>query len=160
MVSLVFRLKNRWNKNDLLEEIKHNDLMSKKDKNVCRVLSYFEHFLVFISEFSGYVSMSAFTSSVVVPLGITSSAVGIKICATTAGIKKYKSITKEQKKKHDKIVMLQIAKLDITEVLMSKTLIDSYIIHDEFVSVNNVLLEYNDMKEQIINLENAAEYIT
>ena len=131
--------------------------MSKKDENVCRVLSYFEHFLVFISEFSGYVSMSAFTSSVVVPLGITISAVELKI---TAGIKKYKSITKEKKKKHDKIVLLRIAKLDITEVLMSKTLIDSYIIHDEFVSVNNVLLEYNDMKEQIINLENAAEYIT
>ena len=134
--------------------------MSKKDKNVCRVLSCFEHFLVFISEFSDYVSMSAFTSSVVVPLGITISAVELKI---TAGIKKYKSITKdtkEKKKKHDKIVFLRIAKLDITEVLMSKTLIDSYIIHDEFVSVNNVLLEYNDMKEQIINLENAAEYIT
>ena len=160
MASLVFRLKNRWNKIDLLEEIKHNDFMSKKDKNVCRVLSYFEHFLVFISEFSGYVSMSAFTSSVVVPLGITGSAVGKKICTTTAGIKKYKSITKEKKKKHDKIVLLRIAKLDITEILMSKTLIDSYIIHDEFVSVNNVLLEYNDMKEQIINLENAAEYIT
>ena len=157
MASLVFRLKNRWNKNDLLEEIKHNDFMSKKDKNVCRVLSCFEHFLVFISEFSDYVSMSAFTSSVVVPLGITISAVELKI---TAGIKKYKSITKEKKKKHDKIVLLRIAKLDVTEVLMSKTLIDSSIIHYEFVSVNNVLLEYNDMKEQIINLENAAEYIT
>ena len=31
---------------------------------------------------------------------------------------------------------------------MSKALIDSYISHDEFVSVNNVLREYNEMKEE------------
>ena len=32
------------------------------------------------------------------------------------------------------------------EVLISKALIDSYISHDEFVSVNNVLREYNEIK--------------
>ena len=30
-------------------------------------------------------------------------------------------------------------KLNTVEFLISKTLIDSYIIHDEFVSVNNIL---------------------
>ena len=32
------------------------------------------------------------------------------------------------------------------EVLISKTLIDSYISYDEFVSANNVLKEYNEIK--------------
>ena len=36
------------------------------------------------------------------------------------------------------------------EVLISKALIDSYITHDELVSVNNVLRKYNEMKEEII----------
>ena len=37
--------------------------------------------------------------------GITSSALGLKICAITAGIKRYKSIT-NKKKKCDKIILL------------------------------------------------------
>ena len=45
--------------------------------------------------------------------------------------------------------MLGKSKLDAIEVLISKSLIDSYISHDEFVSVNNILREYNEMKEGI-----------
>ena len=33
-------------------------------------------------------------------------AVGLKHCALTAGIKKYKSVTKKKRKKYDKIVLL------------------------------------------------------
>ena len=41
---------------------------------------------------------------------------------------------------------------------MSEALIDSYISHDVFVLVNNILREYNGMKEEIKNLQNAVEY--
>ena len=37
-------------------------------------------------------------------------------------------------------------KLNTTEVLISKTLTDSCISYDEFVSVDNVLREYNEIK--------------
>ena len=37
-------------------------------------------------------------------------------------------------------------KLNNTEFLISKALIDSYISHDEFVSLNTVLKEYNEIK--------------
>ena len=47
--------------------------------------------------------------------------------------------------------MLAETKLNITEVLISKVLIDSYISQDESVSVNNVLIEYNEMKEKTRN---------
>ena len=50
-----------------------------------------------------YISISAFASLIAIPIGITSSATGLKFFAVTAGIKKYKSIIKEKKKKHDKI---------------------------------------------------------
>ena len=40
-------------------------------------------------------------------------------------------------------------KLNTTAILVSKALIDSYISHDEFVSVSNMLGEYNEMKEEI-----------
>ena len=53
--------------------------------------------------------------------------------------------------KHDKIVLLNITKLSTIEVLISKALIDSNISHDEFASLDNVLKEYDKMKEGIQN---------
>ena len=49
-------------------------------------------------------------------------------------------------------------KLNTIKVLISKALIDSYINHEEFVSVNHMLREHNEMKEEIKYLENAVEY--
>ena len=86
-----------------------------------------------------------------IPTGITSSAIGLKICAIAAGIKKYKSIIK--KKKYDETVLLAKSELNSIEVLISKGLIDSNISHDEFVLMNNVLKEHDDMKEEIKNLK-------
>ena len=43
-------------------------------------------------------------------------------------------------------MLLGKGKLNAIEVLISKALIDSYISHDEFVSVNNVLREYDEVK--------------
>ena len=50
-------------------------------------------------------------------------------------------------------------KLDVIEVLISKALIDSYINHDEFVSVNNVLKVYIEMRDEIKNSDTSVEYI-
>ena len=111
-------------RNYLLDEIKHNDLISEKYKKICNYLNYVEHLLILLSTVAGCISISAFASLVCVLFGITSSAVGIKISAITAGIKKYKSIIKK-KKKHDKIVLLGKARLNTIEVLISKSLIDS-----------------------------------
>ena len=50
-------------------------------------------------------------------------------------------------------------KLNTIEVLISKAVIDSYISHDEFVLVNNVLREYNELKEEVKNPETSLEFI-
>ena len=102
--------------------------------------------LILVSRVTGCVSISAFTSLVAISVGVTSSAVEIKICAITAGIKKHKLIIKKKKKKHDQIVLLGIDKSDTIEVLIPKALIDSYISLDKFASVNNELREYYEMK--------------
>ena len=64
--------------------------------------------LILISTASGYISISAFASLVVIYIGITSSAVGLKVCVITAGIKKSKSIIKKKKNKHDKNIVSKI----------------------------------------------------
>ena len=55
-------------------------------------------------------------------------------------------------KKHDKILLLEKSKLNSVEVLISNTLIDLVISHDETVLID-VLKEYNKMKEEIKNLK-------
>ena len=153
-ISQEFRLKNiDETRNYLIEEINRNELMSKKHKKVCTTLNYIEHFLILASTIKGCISIYAFASLIGIPIGIMSSAIGLKICAITAGIKKYKSIIKKKKKKHDKIVLLAKSKLNSIEVLISKALIDSVISHDEFVLINNVLKECNKMKEEKIRLK-------
>ena len=79
--------------------------MSKKYKKTCKYFSYVEQLLILVSTVSGCVSVSAFASLVCVPVGITSFAVGIKICAITAEIKKYNSIIKKKRKKNDRKIM-------------------------------------------------------
>ena len=61
--------------------------MSKKHKKSCKVLNYIDHLLIVISAITGCVSISSFASLVGVPIWITSSAIGLKIYALTAGIK-------------------------------------------------------------------------
>ena len=54
--------------------------------------------------------------------------------------------------------MLGKDKLNSIEFLISKALIDSYISHDKFVSVNSLLREYNRIEEEIKNPETSVKY--
>ena len=60
------------------------------EKQVCKALNYFKHFLIFISAVTGFIS--------VFPFALLNSVVGLKIYAITAGNKKYQSIIKKKKK--------------------------------------------------------------
>ena len=77
-----------------------------------------------------------------IPIGITSSTIGLKICAIAAGVN---SLIKRKKKKHNKIVLSAKSK-NTMQVLISKTLINSIISHDKFVLINNVQKEYGNLK--------------
>ena len=70
----------------------------------------------------------------------------------------FKLIIKKKKKKQNKIALLAKIKLNTTEISFSKTLINSDINYDELDLVNNVLREYNEMKREIKNSENAVDY--
>ena len=71
-----------------------------------------------------------------------------------AGIEKYKLVIKKKKKNHNKTVSLAKSKLNSMEVIISKTLIDSNICHNEFVLINNVLKEFCDLKVETENFNN------
>ena len=80
------------------EEINQNELMSRKHKKVCTSLIFIDHSPNLTSAFTGCVSIFAFASLVCISIGMTSSAVGLKICAITAGLKWYESIINKNKR--------------------------------------------------------------
>ena len=55
--------------------------------------------------------------------------------------------------------MLAKSKLNSEEFLISKDLIDSYIIHDEIISINNVLKKHIDMIEKMKKMKNLKQSI-
>ena len=81
-------------RNYLIEEVNKNELISKKYKNVYRILNYIEHLLILISTVARCISFTAFASLVGIPT-IQASAIELKICVMTGGIKKHKSLRKK-----------------------------------------------------------------
>ena len=62
-------------------------------------LYYIEQFLILPSAITGCILIFAFASLLGIPIVIASSAIALKICAITTGIRKYNSIIKKKKKK-------------------------------------------------------------
>ena len=116
-MSQEIRLKNiSETRNYLPEEVNQNKLISRKHKKVCTTLNYIEHILILASKITGCISISDFAYLIGVSIGITSSAIGSKMCTIAARVKRFKSIIKKKKKKHDKIVLLTKPKLNSREV--------------------------------------------
>ena len=112
-----------------------------------------QHFPILAFAVAGCISVSDFASFLGIPIRITTSATGLKMCVTTAGIKKYRSIIKKRKRKHNKMVLSAKSKLNNIEVSISKAFIDSNTSHDELVLIKNVLKGYDNMKEEIKDLK-------
>ena len=73
--------------------------MSKKHKKVCTTLNYINHLLILVFTITGCNSVSTFVFFLFgIPIAITSSAIGQKICVIAARIKKCKSIIKKKEK--------------------------------------------------------------
>ena len=115
---------------------------------VCTTLNYIERFLIRVSTITGFISISVFAFLLGIPIATTSSAIESKICAVVARTKRFKSIINKEKKKRDKTILLPKSKLNSMQVLISKALIDANISHDEFVSINNVLKEYDKINQK------------
>ena len=67
------------------------------------------------------------------PVGIAVASLTLVLSLTTGIIKKLPSITRNKKKKHDKILMLAKSKLNSIEILVSQALIDMEKSHEEFL---------------------------
>ena len=66
-------------------------------------------------------------------------------------------MTRNKKKRHDKILVLPKAKLNSVETLVSEALINVEISHEEFITVLNEKVTYEKMKEDIRRIKGGDE---
>ena len=80
------------------------------------------------------------------PVGIASASFTLIFSLMAGIIKKLLSITRNKKKKHDKILMLAKSKLNSIETLVSQALIDMEISHEELATILNERDKYEEIK--------------
>ena len=129
------------------QEINQRKSCSKKLNKYVTTFDYIDKILIVLSATSSGVSIISFTSIVGAPVGIASASFTLIFSLTTGIIKKLLSITRNKKKKHDKIIMFAKSKLNSIETLISQALVDMEISHEEFVAIFKEKDKYEKMKE-------------
>ena len=138
--------------NYLIEEINQRKSCIKKLSKYVATFDYIDKVSIVLSAACGGVSIISFTSIVGAPVAIASASFTLFSSLTKGIIKKLLSITRNKKKKHDKILMLAKSKLNSTETLVSQALIDMEISLEEF---NTIIKE--KMKENVRNVSGKQE---
>ena len=135
--------------NYFIEEINQRKSCSKKLSKYVTAFDYIDKVLIALSATSGGVSIISFTSVVGAPVGIASASFTLIFSLTTGIVKKLLNITRNKKKKHDKILMLAKSKLNSIETLISQALIDMEISHEEFIAIFKEKDKYEKVKENL-----------
>ena len=143
----------KYQEKNIKRLIKENYTVKKLSRYVA-AFDYIGKVLTVLGATSGGISIVSFTSVVGASVGITSASFNSVFSLTTGIIKKLLSITRNKKKKHDKILISAKSKLNGIEILVSQALIDLEISHEEFITILKEKNRYEKMKE---NLKNVSE---
>ena len=131
------------------QEINQRKSCSKKLNKYVTTFDYIDKILIVLSATSSGVSIISFTSIAGAPVGIASASLTLFFSLTTGIVKKLLNITRNKKKKHDKILMLAKSKLNSIDTLISQALIDMDISHEEFITILNEKDKYEKMKDNL-----------
>ena len=86
-----------------------------------------------------------------IPVGITGASLTLIFTIGTGISKSLVKVTKKRKKKHNKIIALAKSKLNAIDTLLSNSLNDSKISHEEFTNIITEKNIYENIKENIKN---------
>ena len=110
--------------NYFYQEINQIKSCSKILNKYVTAFDYIDKILIVLSAATSGVSIISFTSIARAPIRIVSASFTLFFSLTTGIVKKLLNITRNKKKKHDKILMLTKSKLNSIETLISQALID------------------------------------
>ena len=106
------------------QEINQRKPCSKKLNKYVTTFDYIDKILIVLSATSSGVSIISFTSIIGAPVGIASASLTLIFSLTTGIVKQLLNITRNKKKRHDKIFMLAKSEINSIETLISQALID------------------------------------
>ena len=132
--------------NYFYQEINQRKSCSKKLSKYVTTFDYIDKILIVLSATSSGVSIISFTSIIGAPVGIASASLTLIFSLTTGIVKKLLNITRNKKKKHDKILVLAKSKLNSIETLTSQAWIDLDISHEELITILKEKDKYERMK--------------
>ena len=118
-------------------EIKERELMSKRLRKYIASFDYFDKSLIILSVTTGSSSIALFTTVIGAPVGMVSTSISLAFSIFTGTVKKLLKPTRNNKKKHNKIVMLARSDLNSIESKISEALIDNEISHEFFMAIIN-----------------------
>ena len=139
-------------KDYFIVEIKERELMSKKLSKYIASFEYFDKWLIVLSVVTVSIFIASFSTAIGAPVGIMSASFQLlqfSFSITTGFVEKFLKIIRNEKKKHNKIVMLATSKLDSIESKMSEALINNEISHEDFMTILNEEKKYRELKESI-----------
>ena len=145
-----FRL-NKMNeiKDYFVAEIKERELMSKRLRKYIASFDYFSISLIVLSVITGSISIASYATAIGAPVAITSVSFSLTFPICTGIVKKLLKTIRSKNKKHNKIVMLAIGKLNSIESKISDALINNEISHEDFVTIINEEKKCRELKESI-----------
>ena len=134
-------------------EIKEQkDIINKINKYIV-AFDYADKVFITLSASFGTLSIASHATVVGILFGIAGASLTLIFTVTTGVVKKLLNVTKRKKKKHNKIMVLARNKLNLVGTLLSSTLIDFDISHEEFAKIIDEKVKYEEIKENIKNVE-------
>ena len=148
-----FRLnENNKIKGYLNAEIKERKDIVKKMSKYIVASDYADKLFITLSASIGALSIASHATVVGIPVGIAGASLTLIFTLTTGVVKKLLNITRKKKKKLNKIIALARNKLKIIETLISETLTDFDISHEE---LSKIIYEKNNYEQIKDNIRNA-----
>ena len=124
--------------------------MSKGLSGFIASCKYFDRVFIVLFATSSGVSIVYFSTVIVAPAGIVSASFSFAFFITAKIIKKLLKAIWFEKKEHNKIVKIARNKLNSSETIISQTLKDSEIVHEEYTTTINEEEKYRGLKERIL----------
>ena len=130
------------------QEIKYQQLLTSKLSKYLTGFDYADKILtIFFTVFSG-TNIFAHVKGEKQLLGLISSIFSLLFCLSSGVVTKLQQQTKTRKKKHNKLLYLAKNKLDCVQMLVSKSVMDGIIDHNEFLAIMKEKKDSDNQKNE------------
>ena len=139
-------------------EINERKQQINKISKYVAAFNYADKVFIVLSASSGSLSLASHATVVGIPAGIAGASLTLVFTACMGVVKRLlQSATKKKKKKHNKIMMHASISWSMIETLLSSSLIDFDISHEEFTKIINEKVKYERFKQNEMKIGQETE---